>query len=300
MVDGTLANVAAPRPIHSRHAALDGGSGSVVNLRPRNGGSAKMDLGIAGERALVLGGTRGLAFSAAKFLGEAGVRVALNGRDAERGRAAAEALGAAAFVGGDVSDPTQSVVIHERAVKALGGAVSILVTNAHGPPPGQFLEHDETAWLKALEANMLSALRMARLVLPEMIAARWGRIVNITSFTVREPYPNLVLSNGARGGLTGAMSTIAREVADRGVTINNVLPGLMDTGALVRVYTQQSLRQNISVEEARRRMSEAIPTKRLGEADDFGPVVAFLCSRHAGYVTAQNVTVDGGLVRAVL
>jgi len=260
-----------------------------------------MDLGITGERALVLGGTQGLTFSAAKFLHQAGVKLALNGRDAEHGAAAVKALGAeAAFVKGDVSDPTQSVVIHERAVKALGGSVSILVTNAGGPPPGPFLDHDAAAWLKALETNMLSALRLARLVLPEMMARRWGRIVNVTSFSVREPYPNLVLSNGARGGLTGAMSTIAREVAAHGVTVNNVLPGLMDTGALKRVYQQQSLRQNISEDEAKRRMAESVPAKRLGEADDFGPAVAFLCSRHAGYITAQNVTVDGGLVRAVM
>jgi 3-oxoacyl-[acyl-carrier protein] reductase len=260
-----------------------------------------MDLGIKGERALVLGGTQGLTFSAAKFLHEAGVKLAVNGRDAEHGAAAVKALGnEASFVKGDVADPTQSVHIHERSVKALGGPVSILITNAGGPPPGQFLEHDEATWLRALETNMLSALRLARLVLPEMMSRRWGRIVNVTSFSVREPYPNLVLSNGARGGLTGAMSTIAREVAPHGVTVNNVLPGLMDTGALKRVYKQQSLRQNISEDEAKRRMAESVPAKRLGEADDFGPVVAFLCSRHAGYITAQNVTVDGGLVRAVL
>ena len=260
-----------------------------------------MDLGIKGERALVLGGTQGLTFSAAKFLHQAGVTVALNGRDAENGAAAAKLLGAgAAFIKGDVADATQGAFIHERAVKALGGPVSILVTNAGGPPPGPFLEHDEAAWLKALETNMLSALRMAKLVLPEMMAQRWGRIVNVTSFSVREPYPNLVLSNGARGGLTGAMSTIAREVAAHGVTVNNVLPGLMDTGALKRVYKQQSLRQNISEDDAKRRMAESVPAKRLGEADDFGPAVAFLCSRHAGYITAQNVTVDGGLVRSVL
>ena len=260
-----------------------------------------MDLGIKGERALVLAGTQGLTFSAAKFLHQAGVKVALNGRDPDIGAAAVKLLGAdAAYVKGDVADATQAVFIHERAVKALGGPVSILVTNAGGPPPGQFLEHDEAAWLKALETNMLSALRIARLVLPEMMAQRWGRIVNVTSFSVREPYPNLVLSNGARGGLTGAMSTIAREVAAHGVTVNNVLPGLMDTGALKRVYKQQSLRQNISEDEAKRRMAESVPMKRLGEADDFGPAVAFLCSRHAGYITAQNVTVDGGLVRSVL
>jgi 3-oxoacyl-[acyl-carrier protein] reductase len=260
-----------------------------------------MDLGIKGERALVLGGTQGLTFSAAKFLHGAGVALAINGRDAEHGAVAVKSLGGtASFVKGDVSDATQSAIIHERAVKALGGPLSILITNAGGPPPGQFLEHDEAAWLKALETNMLSALRLARLVLPEMMSRRWGRIVNVTSFSVREPYPNLVLSNGARGGLTSAMATIAREVAPHGVTVNNVLPGLMDTGALKRVYKQQSLRQNISEDEAKKRMAESIPAKRLGAADDFGPIVAFLCSRHAAYITAQNVTVDGGLVRAMI
>jgi 3-oxoacyl-[acyl-carrier protein] reductase len=260
-----------------------------------------MDLGIEGERALVLGGTQGLAFSAAKFLREAGAALAINGRDARHGSDAVKALGGgAAFVAGDVADAAQAGPIHARAVAALGGPVSILVTNAGGPPPGQFLEHDEAAWHKAIEANMLSALRMARLVLPEMMARGWGRIVNVTSFAVREPYPNLVLSNGVRLGLTGAMSTIAREVAHRGVTVNNVLPGLMDTGALARVYKAQSLRQNISEDEARRRMAESVPTKRLGAADDFGPIVAFLCSRHAAYITAQNVTVDGGLAKGVL
>lgn len=260
-----------------------------------------MDLGIKGERALVLGGTQGLTFSAAKFLHEAGARLVLNGRSEESGRAAVAALGGnAAFIAADVSDAAQATALHERAVKALGGPVSILITNAGGPPPGQFLEHDEAAWLKALDTNMLSALRMTKRVLPDMIAKSWGRIVNVTSFSVREPYPNLVLSNGARGGLTGAMSTIAREVAPHGVTVNNVLPGLMDTGALKRVYKQQSLRQNISEDDAKKRMAESIPAKRLGAADDFGPVVAFLCSRHAAYITAQNVTVDGGLVRAMI
>jgi 3-oxoacyl-[acyl-carrier protein] reductase len=259
-----------------------------------------MDLGIADERALILGGTQGLAFSAARFLHEAGVRLALNGRDPQRGHQAMAALPGAGFIGGDVADPTQSVIIHERAVKVLGGPVSILVTNAGGPPPGQFLDHDEGAWLKALETNMLSALRMARLVLPDMVARGWGRIVNITSFAVREPYANLVLSNGVRLGLTGAMSTIAREMAPHGITVNSVLPGLMDTGALQRVYRAQSLRQNISEEEAKQRMADSVPMKRLGRGDDFGPAVAFLCSRHADYITAQNLTIDGGLVRAAL
>ena len=150
------------------------------------------------------------------------------------------------------------------------------------------------------EKPALSAIEMARRVLPGMIAAGFGRVVNITSFAVREPYPNLVLANAARAGLHGAMATLAREVAEHGVTVNNVLPGLMDTGALKRVYQAQSRRQNISEDEAKRRMAESVPARRLGTAEDFGPAVAFLCSRRAGYITAQNLTVDGGLVRALL
>jgi 3-oxoacyl-[acyl-carrier protein] reductase len=147
---------------------------------------------------------------------------------------------------------------------------------------------------------MLGHIDMARRVLPNMIEVGWGRIVNITSFAVREPYPNLVLANAVRAGLHGAMATLAREVADKGVTVNNVLPGLMDTPALQRVYNAQSQRENISVDDARNRMAESIPANRLGIAEDFGPAVAFMCSRHAGYITGQNLTVDGGLVRGLL
>jgi 3-oxoacyl-[acyl-carrier protein] reductase len=259
-----------------------------------------MNLGIAGERALVLGGTQGLGFDAARRLLEAGCRLVVNGRDPANGRAALAALPGAAFVAGDVARADEGERLHREAVAALGGPVAILVTNAHGPPPGRFMDHAPEIWQRALETNMLSAVAMARRVLPDMLVAGFGRIVNITSFAVREPYPNLVLANAARAGLHGAMATLAREVADRGVTVNNVLPGLMDTGALKRVYKAQSLRQNISEDEARRRMAESVPAKRLGTAEDFGPAVAFLCSRLAGYITGQNLTVDGGLVRALL
>ena len=259
-----------------------------------------MDLGIGGRVALVIGGTQGLALSAAEHLSAAGAIVVLNGRDAAKGSAAAETLpGKAHFVQGDISDPADRGNIHDRTV-AVAGPPSILVTNAGGPPPGGFLDHDADTWHAALENNMLGHIELTKMCLPAMIANAWGRIVNITSFAVREPYPNLVLANAVRAGLHGAMATLAREVADRGVTVNNVLPGLMDTPALQRVYNAQSQRENISVDDARARMAESIPAKRLGTADDFGPAVAFLCSAHAGYITGQNLTVDGGLVRALL
>jgi 3-oxoacyl-[acyl-carrier protein] reductase len=259
-----------------------------------------MDLGIAGEAALVLGGTQGLTFSAAKHLSDAGVKLVVNGRSRENGEAAVAALGGdAVFVAGDVSDLDGLAGIHARAVEAVG-PVAILVNNAGGPPPGQFMDHDRATWQKAFETNLLAAVAMTKLVLPAMIARGWGRILNVTSFAVREPYPNLVLANSVRAGLHGAMSTLAREVAEKGITVNNVLPGLMDTGALQRVYKAQSAREGITEDAAKARMAESVPAKRLGEAEDFGPVCAFLCSRHAAYITAQNVTVDGGLVRALL
>ena len=259
-----------------------------------------MDLGIRGEAALVLGGTQGLTFSAAKHLGDAGVKLVVNSRSQANGEAAVAALGGeAVFVAGDVSDLDGLADIHARAVEAVG-PIAILVNNAGGPPPGQFMDHDVATWQKAFETNLMAAVSMTRLVLPAMIARGWGRILNVTSFAVREPYPNLVLANSVRAGLHGAMSTLAREVADKGITVNNVLPGLMDTGALQRVYKARSAREGISEDEVKARMAESVPAGRLGEAEDFGPVCAFLCSRHAAYITSQNVTVDGGLVRALL
>ncbi|MGB0632864.1 MAG: SDR family oxidoreductase, partial [Alphaproteobacteria bacterium] len=235
-----------------------------------------------------------------RHLADAGAIVVLNGRDANKGSKAAAYLGSGTrFVQGDITQANDRVSIIDQTT-ALAGPPAILVTNSGGPPPGQFMDHDDATWEAALRNNMLGHIDMARRCLPPMIEAGWGRIVNITSFAVREPYPNLVLANAVRAGLHGAMATLAREVADRGVTVNNVLPGLMDTPALQRVYNAQSQRENISVDDARARMAESIPAKRLGTAEDFGPAVAFMCSQHAGYITGQNLTVDGGLVRALL
>jgi 3-oxoacyl-[acyl-carrier protein] reductase len=257
-----------------------------------------MDMGLRGRRALVLGGSQGLGLACAKALAEEGAIVVINGRDVERARASAESIGAKIAVG-DVSTPALRREIMAEATDLLGG-IDILVTNAGGPPPGPFTDHDHDTWLQALETNMLSAIDFTRMVLPGMVASGFGRIVNITSFTVREPYPNMGLATGVRAGLTGTMAALAREVADKGVTVNNLLPGLMDTGALRRVYAAQARNQGITEDEAKAGMAASIPMRRLGQAEDFGPACAFLCSRHASYITGQNLTIDGGLVRALL
>lgn len=259
-----------------------------------------MDLGITGLNALVLGGTQGLGYACARALAAEGVRVAINGRDIGKATRQADTLGAGAIaLAGDVSSPqTRKALID--AFRERMGRIDILVTNTGGPPPGPVEQHSRDTWLAALEANMLAAIDFASMALPGMKEAGFGRIVNITSFTVREPYPNMGLATGVRAGLTGVMASLAAEVAPLGITVNNLLPGLMDTEALVRVYRAQAEREGISMDAAKQRMAESIPMKRLGTADDFGAVCAFLCSRHASYMTGQNVTVDGGLVKSLL
>ncbi|MAL01872.1 MAG: 3-oxoacyl-ACP reductase [Alcaligenaceae bacterium] len=259
-----------------------------------------MDLGISGKSALVLGGSQGLGFACAQALAEAGVSVAVNGRDTTRAENAAAQLGGGAVaVPGDISSPEKRLAIFNAARDKLG-RIDILVTNAGGPPPGPVEQHSQETWHKALEANMLAALDFTVMALPNMKQSGFGRIINITSFTVREPYPNMGLATGVRAGLTGAMASLAHEVAPLGITVNNILPGLMDTGALERVYKAQSERENISTGEAKRRMAESVPMKRLGLAEDFGPICAFMCSTHASYITGQNITIDGGLVKSLL
>lgn len=258
-----------------------------------------MDLGIAGETALITGGTQGLAYNAAQHLGEAGVNVVLNGRNEASGATAIAGLGdTARFVAGDVSDPKERARIFEEA--SADGPVTILINNAGGPPTGDFQDQSLDAWRAALETNMLAGIDFAQRCLTAMEAAGFGRILNITSFVVREPYPQMALANSVRIGLHGAMASLAQEVAAKGITVNAILPGLMDTGALKRVFRAQSERDGISEDEVKVRMAASVPTGRLGTAEDFGPACAFLCSRHAGYITGQSLTVDGGLVKAVM
>lgn len=259
-----------------------------------------MDLGITGLNALILGGSQGLGFACAQALAEAGVNIAINGRNAERAKQAITKLGPNAIaVPGDISTKSSRHSIMTQTTEQLG-PLSIIINNAGGPPPGPVEEHNYETWLHALETNMLSAIDFAVMALPSMKESGFGRIINITSFTVKEPYANMGLATSVRAGLTGAMSSLAKEVAPFGITVNNVLPGLMDTGALERVYRAQAKREGISPDEAKARMASSIPMQRLGLAEDFGPVCAFLCSRHANYITNQNLTVDGGLVRSML
>jgi 3-oxoacyl-[acyl-carrier protein] reductase len=257
-----------------------------------------MDLGIAGRVALVLGGTQGLGLACAESLAAAGVKVVVNARTAAGWQANSARLAGAAFAPGDVG-----VEADRRAIVAAAervGTVSILVTNAGGPPTGRFEEIEADAWRRAFETNVLGMLDIARALLPKMRVQRFGRIVNVTSFVVKELYPNMSLSNSLRVALTGAMGSLARECAADGVTVNGILPGLMDTGALQRVFADRSKRTGETEAAIRASMAAGIPMQRLGTAADFGPLCAFLASTHAGYITGQNICVDGGLVKAVI
>jgi 3-oxoacyl-[acyl-carrier protein] reductase len=229
-----------------------------------------MDLKLAGKTALVLGGTRGLGHACAVALAAEGVRVLVNGRDPAVGKAVAASLPQSAFVAGDIGNDAERASL--VAAVARIAEPDIVVTNAGGPPAGPFAETDVAMWRRAFETSVAGPLEVVRAFLPAMRMRKYGRIINITSFVVKELYPNMSLSNSMRVGLTGAMGALAREVAADGVTVNGILPGLMDTGALQRVIQDRMKRAGRSEAEVRADMATGIPMQRLGLAEDFGPL----------------------------
>ena len=259
-----------------------------------------MDLGIAGKWALVCGASKGLGFGCAQALVREGVHVVMVARGAEALEAAVEKLIA------DPARPTDTAVQHVAAdiTTADGRAkvfekhreFDIVITNAGGPPPGDFREWDRDAWIKAVDANMLTPIELIKATVDGMAARGFGRVVNITSSAVKAPIDILGLSNGARSGLTGFVAGVARtaKLASANVTINNLLPGAFETDRLkgTMAGTAQKTGQSLEVVMDARRA--AIPARRFGTAEEFGAACAFLCSQHAGYITGQNILTDGG------
>jgi 3-oxoacyl-[acyl-carrier protein] reductase len=253
-----------------------------------------MNLGIAGMRALVCASSKGLGKGCALALAGEGVHVTMNGRTAETLESAAEearALGA-----GEVSTVCCDITTEEGRAQALdvAGRVDILVNNAGGPPPGDFRDWGREEWLSALNANMLTPIDLIKATVDGMGERGFGRIVNITSSSVKSPIPTLGLSNGARAGLTGFVAGVARQMAAKGVTINGILPGPFDTDRLragVRYIAEQAGR-DFDVEFEERKKGN--PAKRYGSPQEFGALCAFLCSAHAGYINGQNIVIDGG------
>tara|TARA_R110002110_G_scaffold49669_21_gene147494 strand:- start:12 stop:794 length:783 start_codon:yes stop_codon:yes gene_type:complete len=259
-----------------------------------------MDLGINGKKALVCAASKGLGRGCAEALAEAGVDLIINARGAE----ALEETAAFIRATYGVSVTAVAADITSEAGRALvlaaAGDADILVTNAGGPPPGVWSDWQREDFIKALDANMLTPIALMTALLPGMIAKGWGRVVNITSGSVKAPIPALGLSNAARTGLTGFVAGTARQVAPHGVTINNLLPGIHDTDRAVSLDTGVSKAQGIDLEAARKQRMATIPARRYGTAAEFGAACAFLCSGQAGFIVGQNLLLDGGAINATI
>ncbi|MFA6022176.1 MAG: SDR family oxidoreductase [Rhodospirillales bacterium] len=253
-----------------------------------------MELGIRGKKALVCAASRGLGLACATALAEAGCEVVMVARRPDVLAQAADDVRLAS--GAHVIAVAADIATPEGRAAALAAMPEpdILINNAGGPPPGDFRDWDREAWIKALDANMLTPIELIKAVIDPMIGRKWGRIVNITSGAVKAPIDVLGLSNGARSGLSGFVAGLARNVARHGVTINNLLPGLFDTDRIAQVVGAQAKLQGISFDEAKTLRAKSIPAGRLGEPSEFGAMCAFLCSTQAGYVTGQNILLDGG------
>jgi len=256
-----------------------------------------MDLGIAGKWALVCAGSKGLGKGCAQALVREGVNVVITARGVEALEATAAELRAlnpavqVKTVAGDITTAEG-----RAAALAACPQVDLLVNNAGGPPPGNFRDWGREDWLKAIDANMLTPIELIKAVVDGMAERGFGRVVNITSAAVKAPIEILGLSNGARSGLTGFVAGLAREkrLASRNVTINNLLPGVFGTDRLKTTMAGQAAKAGVSVDEAIAGRIKPIPAQRLGNAEEFGTTCAFLCSAHAGYITGQNVLIDGG------
>ncbi len=270
-----------------------------------------MDLGIAGKWALVCGASKGLGRGCAEALVREGVNVVINARNAgELQRTASDLIAIGADASGvrgqndnqpkvlaaaaDITTPEGRAAVFSIA-GGPGRDFDIVVTNAGGPPPGDFREWDRDAWMRAVDANMLTPIELIRATVDGMAQRGFGRIVNITSSAVKAPIDILGLSNGARSGLTGFVAGVARSaIAAQGVTINNLLPGKFDTDRLAGTLQAAAGKTGKSLDEVRRAQQGAIPARRFGTPQEFGAICAFLCSVHAGYMTGQNVLADGG------
>jgi 3-oxoacyl-[acyl-carrier protein] reductase len=252
-----------------------------------------MDLGIRGRTALVCAASKGLGKGCAMSLAREGVNLVITARGREALEVTAEEL---RTVGIQVTAVAGDISTEEGRAAALKAcpAPDILVNNAGGPPPGDFRQWDRDTWLKALDANMLAPILLIRAVVDGMIARRFGRIVNITSGAVKHPIPDLGLSNGARTGLTGFVAGLARDTVKYNVTINNLLPGPFDTDRLRSNFEFNAKRMGKTAEELARARMEANPAKRFGTAEEFGDACAYLCSAQAGFITGQNLLLDGG------
>jgi 3-oxoacyl-[acyl-carrier protein] reductase len=263
-------------------------------------GGLNMNLGIEGRTAMVCASSQGLGLACAQALVQEGVHVVINGRD--QVKLDQTAAGLREVARGDVIAVAADVTTMHGQAKLLAACPSpdILVNNNAGPAPGNFADIERDRWLKAIEANMIAPLMLIRAVLPAMKERRFGRIVNITSAMVTTPRPHMTVSSGARAGLTAAMKGLSLEVARYNVTINNLLTERFDTDRQHQMAKAAMARENISYEDARARQIESIAARRLGDPKEFGATCAFLCGALAGFMSGQNLHLDGGSYPALI
>ncbi len=254
-----------------------------------------MHLGIEGRKAIVCASSRGLGLATAKALADAGCNLIINGRDVQHLDRIARELAAqhnvsVIPVAADISTPEG-----QQAVLKACPDPDILINNNGGPPRRDFKELDRESIQDGIIQNMITPIELIKGVIDGMAERRFGRIINITSMSVKMPIEGLDLSSGARAGLTAFLAGVCRQYAQYNTTINNVLPGKFDTDRLKGGFERQAEQTGVSIEEARRLSSEDIPARRLGNPEEFGKACAFMCSAHAGYITGQNLLLDGGL-----
>lgn len=248
-----------------------------------------MNLGLADKKALVAGGSSGLGLGAAKALANEGVKVVIASRSEAKLKTAVDQLGKKArYLVADLSDPTNAPDLVDEAATLLNG-LDILICNSGGPRAGGFYDHDLESFRSALDGNLLSSIELSRGAIPHMEASGWGRVIAITSLWVRQPSPNLILSNTARAGLTAFMKTMSNAVASKGITVNTIQPGYHETARFEELNGPNGTA-----------IARQIPAQRLGSPDDFGSVIAFLCSQQANYITGVSIPVDGGLFTGLM
>ena len=263
-----------------------------------------MDLGLRGKVALVAAASKGLGRATAEELAAEGAKLAICSRDEEAieavGGEIAKATGAEVFTRAADVSRAADVGAFVDATLACYGRVDILVTNSGGPPPGRFETLDLAMWQKAAELTLFAPVEFARLVLPGMKQRRWGRILNVTSIAVKQPVENLMLSNSLRAAVTGWARTLANEVGEFGVTVNNLIPGYTRTERVVELSQVIAKRESITTEQAVARWEREIPLGRLGEPREFAALAAFIASERASYITGQSIAVDGGWIKSLL
>ncbi len=259
-----------------------------------------MDLGIAGRRAIVCAASKGLGKACALALAREGVAVTITARGRDLLEAAAEEI--RKETGATVTTAVGDIATEEGRAAALAACPEpdILVNNAGGPPPGDFRDWERDDWVRAVEANMLAPIFLIKATVDGMIGRRFGRIVNVTSAAVKAPIPILGLSNGARAGLTGFVAGLSRQTVRHNVTINNLLPGPFETDRLRATMEGGAKANNRSLDEEMDLRRAGNPSGRFGDPAEFGAACAFLCSAHAGFMTGQNVLMDGGAYAGTL